>query len=222
MSALRPRLLIDSWPTPDALVGPALDQLVDALADRIAAKVAERIDVRLATITPADSDALLSYQQVADLLTARTPPPASDIQRPTVAYVSDLVRRGELASVPFGKYRRIRLEDYRAWVARVRVASLDDGLYRGYRTSRGRRGIQASTPQDSQIESGETRPSPGRHRDVGGALGAERATDLGAHRTVRPRPRRDRVEGLTRPRRPRRPPTPSTDDTSRNDTRENS
>jgi len=204
MSAQQPRFGFDSSSS-DLFAGLALDQLVDALADRIAAKVAERIDIRLAPISHADGDTLLSYQQVADLLTATTPAPASNIQRPTAEYVSDLVRRGELPSVPFGKYRRIRLEDYRAWVARARLPSVDVSLYRGYRAGRGRRGVQTSAPQGPQIESGKARPSPGRHADIDSTLGAERATDLGTHRTVRPRPRRDRSEGGPRPRRSRRP-----------------
>jgi hypothetical protein len=101
----------------DALAGVELNQLVDAVVEKIASKVADLLAAQTRD-AHCDDDSLLSYQQVADLLTARQPPPPAHVKHPTAEYVAILVRRGELPCVRYGKYRRVRWGDYRSWVAR--------------------------------------------------------------------------------------------------------
>ena len=139
-----------------ALAELGLDQLLEALAERIASTVAERIDARLVAAAHADDDTLLSYQQVADLLTAVDPAPSPAVQRPTAAYVADLVRRGELPGVRFGKYRRVRWDDYRAWVARTREGGVDTRFNTVLRPVNDRR-RGAATPPTTRAHADRTR-----------------------------------------------------------------
>ncbi len=179
MTVSRPRLDLPR-PTAGALAGLGLDQLVDALAERVAGMVVARIDARLAAAAQANDDTLLSYQQVADLLTAGVPPPSPDVQRPTAEYVADLARRGELPGVPFGKYRRIRWGDYRAWVARHREGGLDTGLSSVLSPVHDRRRGAAAPPATGAHAGRTRRPSRRAFRNgvpVGNRGGAHPGTD---------------------------------------------
>jgi len=167
-----------------------VDALLDALAKRVADKVAARIDARLAAAARADDDQLLSYQQIADLLTATDPPAAPHVQRPTPEYVAGLVRRGELASVPLGKYRRIRRADYRAWVTRHRDGGLDATINTvlSHRHDR-RRG--APSPRTARLETDRTGRKDRRASGLGLPLGNQHGRHPGADSAAAPPSRAD-------------------------------
>lgn len=132
--------------------------LVDLLTDRVAGLMLERLSPLLRGGT-SDDDELLSYQQVADLLTTMDPPVTDDVKRPTAEYVASLVARGELVGTPLpGKYRRVRRGDYRAFVARRRMRGVEPAVDERYAD---RRAPEADplVPVDP-----ETGPSPGPRR----------------------------------------------------------
>ncbi len=182
---------------PDLSGGLTLDVIAEALAERIAEKTVQKLANRTAAHGTIDDDELLTYQQIADLLTATNPPPMPNVQRPTAEYVAALVRRGELAGVPFGKYRRVRRGDYRAWLARHRTAGLDPAMYHRYMPIRERRRIATHPAAEAPTEPGEARRTARRDRNDRGPLGAERTGDLGARRPLRPRARRGTHEDPT-------------------------
>jgi len=150
--------------------------------------------VPFAPVAPADDDELLSYEQVAALLTATDPPPAADVQRPAAEYVSDLVRRGELPSVPLGKYRRIRRGDYRALVARRRVGALDGGVSTVLSHFHDRlRGAPAS--QAARLEADGTRRARRRPSDHSEPVGTRSRARARADREASAAARRDGPQG---------------------------
>lgn len=204
-------------PPVEALDGLGAEALVvlltqlGALAERARARLA-LVAVPSAPVVPADDDELLSYEQVATLLTAADPPQPATVKRPTPEFIADLVRRGELASVPLGKYRRIRRGDYRAWVASLRGGAVDTVMYQRHMPTRDWRRTPRPAPQDPQAEPGQARRAPRRRGDYGSQVGTGRAADRGTGGALRLPPRRDPDEGPVRPRRTRRPPLGSTAD----------
>jgi hypothetical protein len=87
--------------TPQVLPAGAdpLAALVDVLAERVASRILECLGPLRASHDD-DDDELLSYQQVADLLTTAEPPSPVDVKRPTAEYVATLVARGDIVSTP--------------------------------------------------------------------------------------------------------------------------
>lgn len=126
--------------------------LVDLLTDRVAGLMLERLSPLLRG-DASDDDELLSYQQVADLLTTMDPPVTDDVKRPTAEYVASLVARGELVGTPLpGKYRRVRRGDYRAFVARRRTRGVEDGADERYAHRRGAEKDSPSLPLEPRTD----------------------------------------------------------------------
>jgi hypothetical protein len=181
-----------------------LAALVDVLAEQLTNKILERLGPTLGPQSTND-DELLSYQQVADLLTTTEPPSPADVKRPTAEYVATLVARGDLVGTPLpGKYRRVRRGDYREFIAQRRRSGVDHEIYPRYTEPRDRRPTPTPTPDETQLDASRTRQAPRGHGDVGGPVGARRTRDVRDRRSLHPSPSGGPTPNAPRPRRPRR------------------
>ncbi len=77
------------------------------------------------------------------------------------AYVYDLIRRGEIAAIRFGKYVRVAPPALREWEARHQEKALDRGQYKMYSSPPGgqqrERRRPAAHPRQARSDSGSTR-----------------------------------------------------------------
>jgi len=106
----------------------------------------------------ADSDQYLDAREVAVLL------------RVTEAHVYHLIKSGELPAIAFGKYRRVKLADFRAWAARQRLDVPDYATYSPAHDGRRR----AAHPQAPRGHATRTRGAGRRGTEQRGAVGARR------------------------------------------------
>lgn len=112
-----------------------------------------------------ERDRLLTVPEVADLL------------RIAKGHAYDLARRGEIPTVRFGKYVRVRLASLQEWWARHENKGLDRVLYRRYSAHSDRRRATA-VPAKTRTDSSPVRPKGRRGLQQRRPVGTGRAGDF--------------------------------------------
>lgn len=167
-------------PWGDLALATLVSMLADALADRLVSRLPPANEAH------PDGDDLLSYEQVVDVLTATTPPPPANVQRPTTDYVRRLVKAGALPVVAYGKYVRVQRRDLLVWIDAHRDPGLDRNIYHRYTSDSDRRRATRHPLAKAAPQSGETR-RPTRHdRHDGRPMGTGRARNRGDGGSLHP------------------------------------
>lgn len=167
-------------PRGDLALATLVNVLADAVADRLVARLSpanERLP---------NGDDLLSYEQVAEMLTATTPVPAADVQRPAADYIRQLVKRGALPAVRLGKYVRVQRRDVHALIAQRRDPGIDSRVYHWYTSGRDRRRAAEHSPSEAAHHSSRARRSTRDDRHDSRAVGTGRASHRGDGSALHP------------------------------------
>lgn len=114
---------------------------------------------------PNEDDHLLTVPQVADIL------------RVPKGYAYELVRRGSIPAIRFGKYVRVPRPAFREWVVQHQENELDGAMYTMYgratpKKRHDRRGTPTN-PKATRADSSEPRGTARRHIDNRRPVGAE-------------------------------------------------